>query len=98
MSLFWKEKGRKRTLRRGETHVAQRIIILELFFFRRYFFSEKRNSGKRNLFYPRWSLPPMYGLRASGMVTVPSDCRWFSRKAMSILGGATTVLLRVWAK
>ena len=29
------------------------------------------------------------------MVTLPSGCRWFSRNAMSMRGGATTVLLRV---
>ena len=31
------------------------------------------------------------------MVTVPSACRWFSRKAISIRGGATQVLFSVWA-
>ena len=32
------------------------------------------------------------------MRTEPSAWRLFSKKAMSIRGGATTVLLRVWAK
>ena len=42
--------------------------------------------------------PPIYGCSTSGMVTVPSACRWFSRKAISIRGGATQVLFRVWAR
>ena len=42
--------------------------------------------------------PPMYGCSTSGMVTLPSACRWFSRKAISIRGGATQVLFRVWAR
>ena len=41
------------------------------------------------------SLPPMYILSGSGILTVPSALRLFSRNAISILGGATTVLLRV---
>ena len=41
------------------------------------------------------SLPPMYILRGSGMRTEPSSLRLFSRNAISIRGGATTVLLRV---
>ena len=41
------------------------------------------------------SLPPIYIRSASGIETVPSALRLFSRNAMSILGGATTVLLRV---
>ena len=45
-----------------------------------------------------FSAPPMYGRRTSGISTLPSALRWFSRNAMSILGGATTVLLRVCAK
>ena len=47
---------------------------------------------------PIFSLPPIYGLRASGILTLPSAFKLFSRNAMSILGGATTVLLSVWAK
>ena len=51
-------------------------------------------------FYAFWSLscPPMYGLKTSGITIVPSSWRLFSRKAISILGDATTVLLSVWAK
>lgn len=43
----------------------------------------------------RRSAPPIYILSASGIETVPSALRLFSRNAISILGGATTVLLRV---
>ena len=43
----------------------------------------------------RTSVPPIYGWSTFGMVTVPSACRWFSRNAISIRGGATTVLFRV---
>ena len=46
----------------------------------------------------RTSLPPMYGRSFSGIRTLPSAWRLFSRKAISIRGGATTVLLRVWAR
>ena len=45
-----------------------------------------------------FSLPPMYGRSTSGMLTLPSSFKWFSSKAMSMRGGATTVLLRVCAK
>ena len=38
--------------------------------------------------------PPIYGCSTSGMVTVPSACRWFSRKAISIRGGAIPEVLR----
>ena len=41
------------------------------------------------------SLPPIYILSFSGILTLPSACKLFSRKAISILGGATQVLLRV---
>ena len=41
------------------------------------------------------SLPPIYILRGSGMRILPSSLRLFSRNAISILGGATTVLLSV---
>ncbi len=40
----------------------------------------------------------MYGWRTFGMLTVPSAFRLFSRKAISIRGGATTVLFSVFAK
>ena len=40
----------------------------------------------------------MYGRRASGMRTLPSAWRLFSRNAISIRGGATTVLFSVWAR
>ena len=43
----------------------------------------------------RTSVPPIYGWSTFGMVTVPSAWRWFSRNAISIRGGATTVLFRV---
>ena len=43
-------------------------------------------------------MPPIYILRGSGIFTLPSACSRFSRKAISILGGATTVLFNVWAK
>ena len=41
--------------------------------------------------YLMTSMPPIYGLSATGMLTEPSALRLFSKKAMSILGGATTV-------
>ncbi len=44
------------------------------------------------------SIPPIYFLRTSGIFTLPSAQRLFSRNAISILGGATTVLLSVCAK
>ena len=43
-------------------------------------------------------LPPIYGRRTSGIFTEPSSFKLFSRNAISIRGGATTVLLRVCAK
>ena len=49
-------------------------------------------------FGTRRSVPPIYGCKALGTSTLPSACKLFSRKAMSILGGATTVLFRVWAR
>ena len=45
-----------------------------------------------------FSLPPMYICSGAGILTDPSSWSRFSRKAISILGGATTVLFRVWAK
>ena len=42
-------------------------------------------------------LPPIYGCNASGMVTLPSACKWFSTNAINIRGGATTVLFNVCA-
>ena len=39
--------------------------------------------------------PPIYGRRTSGIFMLPSACRLFSRNAISILGGATTVLFKV---
>lgn len=44
------------------------------------------------------AIPPIYGCRAAGIFTEPSALRLFSRKAISILGGATTVLFKVCAK
>ena len=41
-------------------------------------------------------LPPIYGRRTSGMRTEPSACRLFSKNAISIRGGATTVLFKMW--
>ena len=49
-------------------------------------------------FGTRRSLPPIYGCKALGTSTLPSACKLFSRKAISILGGATTVLFNVWAR
>ena len=43
-------------------------------------------------------LPPIYGRSASGMRTLPSACKLFSKNAISIRGGATTVLFKVCAK
>ena len=48
--------------------------------------------------YPIFFLPPIYGCNASGINTLPSSCRLFSKKAINILGGATHVLFRVCAK
>ena len=42
--------------------------------------------------------PPIYGCNALGILIVPSSFKLFSRKAINILGGATTVLFNVWAK
>lgn len=44
-----------------------------------------------------FSVPPMYGLNASGIETVPSSFKLFSKNAINILGGATTVLFKVCA-
>ena len=41
------------------------------------------------------SLPPIYIRSGSGMRMLPSSLKLFSRKAMSMRGGATTVLFRV---
>ena len=51
--------------------------------------------AERSSFYLMTSMPPIYILSASGILTDPSALRLFSKKAMSILGGATTVLLSV---
>ena len=45
-----------------------------------------------------FSLPPTYGRSATGTLTLPSALRLFSKNAISILGGATTVLFKVCAK
>ena len=34
------------------------------------------------------SFPPMYGLKASGILMLPSACKLFSKNAISIRGGA----------
>ena len=62
--------------------------------------SGKLNNNKtfRYFFGMIFSAPPIYILSASGIFTLPSACRLFSRNAISILGGATTVLLSVWAR
>lgn len=44
------------------------------------------------------SLPPIYILSGFGILTEPSSLRLFSKNAISIRGGATTVLLSVCAK
>lgn len=44
------------------------------------------------------AIPPIYGCSAAGIFTEPSALRLFSRNAISILGGATTVLFKVCAK
>lgn len=51
-----------------------------------------------NLFYWINFCPPIYGCNTSGIWTVPSFWRLFSKNAINILGGATTVLFNVWAK
>lgn len=43
-------------------------------------------------------LPPMYMRSGSGMEIVPSAFKLFSRNAISVRGGATTVLFNVCAK
>src|SRR5699024_8492699 len=45
-----------------------------------------------------FSFPPMYIRSGSGIFTVPSAFRLFSRNAISIRGGATTVLFSVCAR
>lgn len=47
---------------------------------------------------PIYALPPIYIRRGSGIKILPSSCKLFSRKAINIRGGATTVLLRVCGK
>ena len=47
---------------------------------------------------PSLDLPPIYGLKTSGILTSSICLKVISRNAISILGGATTVLLRVCAK
>lgn len=58
-----------------------------IFFFRNYFWSGTS-----------FSLPPIYGCSTFGMLTLPSAFKLFSRNAINILGGATTVLFKVFAK
>ena len=86
------KKGGKRRSRRGGLHGphTQKTAPVRrqaLFGVEHYYF-----------FGTRRSLPPIYGCKALGTSTLPSACKLFSRKAMSILGGATTVLFRVWAR
>ena len=86
-------KGGKRRSRRGDCTVRIRpqktapVRRQALFGVEHYYF-----------FGTRRSVPPIYGCKALGTSTLPSACKLFSRKAMSILGGATTVLFRVWAR
>ena len=54
--------------------------------------------GGMNDSYPIYSLNPIYLRRTSGMRIVPSACRLFSKNAISMRGGATTVLFSVCAK
>ncbi len=71
-------------------------------------YSQKANNARRfilrgasfwfQVYFVILSLPPIYIRNGSGILTVPSAFRLFSRKAISILGGATTVLFKVWAK
>ena len=87
-----KKRGGKRRSRRGGLHGphTQKTAPVRrqaLFGVKHYYF-----------FGTRRSLPPIYGCKALGTSTLPSACKLFSRKAMSILGGATTVLFRVWAR
>ena len=56
---------------------------------------EKRRFLHYYLLGIKMDLPPIYGRRTSGILTLPSACRLFSRNAINILGGATTVLFRV---
>ena len=44
------------------------------------------------------SVPPIYGCNGFGIETVPSAFRLFSKNAINIRGGATTVLFKVCAK
>src|SRR3989337_2617163 len=43
-----------------------------------------------------FSIPPMYGLRASGIITPPSSCWQFSSIATTVLPTARPEPLRVW--
>ena len=85
------KKGGKRRSRRGvhgpHTQKTAPVRRQALFGVEHYYF-----------FGTRRSVPPIYGCKALGTNTLPSACKLFSRKAMSILGGATTVLFRVWAR
>lgn len=64
------------------------------------------NNGKTRLHcqalpslnYSIFVFPPMYGCNAFGIFTVPSAFKLFSKNAISILGGATTVLFNVCAR
>ena len=46
-------------------------------------------------FGPTLSIPPIYGLKATGILTLPSSFTLFSKKAIKARGVAKTVLFRV---
>ena len=48
-------------------------------------------------FNKKWNFNAKYFM-LSGIITLPSACKWFSNNAINILGGATTVLFNVCAK
>ena len=50
------------------------------------------------IYFSIFVFPPIYGCKAFGIFTLPSSFKLFSKKAINILGGATTVLFNVWAK
>ena len=55
----------------------------------------KASGEGKNAYGRITSLPPIYIRSGSGMRTEPSSLRLFSKNAISMRGGATTVLLRV---
>ena len=103
---YFTERHRGRSLQVCDSPLGCAKIRLYVVYKIRY--SQKANNARRfilrgasfrvKVYFVILSLPPIYIRNGSGILTVPSAFRLFSRKAISILGGATTVLFKVWAK